>query len=893
MELRLRDILLLLVALLLLAAVLAAALLIHTDRQAGPTAAPATSGPTSTATRPPTGTPPAVPPPSGTPPSGTPPSGASPAGPDAPPTPRASHTPGTPPSTPGNAAPTETTVVATRIQTATLEPATLLADAHRARRNGDYATARAELDRVAATSTDPREITAAQYQAAILAYLDGDLPAARDRLQTFIAGHPDDHRVPAAHFYLAETLALLGDYPPALESYAAYLARQDVLADLVYARIARIHRFTGDPTAAAAAYAQAAARAPDLAAELDMREQQALALQAAGDHPAAQTEFQAILDRSENPHRLARIWYRIGGNHRLMGNEQAALDAFAQAIAGDPRPGHAFLALVELVNAGVQVDEYRRGLIDHHAGSHQAAIDALNRYLDATPAADAPDRAIDARYYAARSWIALGEPTRAMQHIERALDRAGPQAHTATHWGDLWLLKAETQAAQGHTDRAIATCLQFARTNPEHPLAPQAHWQAALLLQQAQRHAEAADRYNTLADHYPAADLAPQARFQAGLWRYWIGDLDAALAAWQKLAQTHPDTDAGQQGRYWLGKTLWATGSIPEARAELQELARRHPRTYYGLRAAHLLARDGQAPVWSHAPRPAHLTASETEEHQAVIDWLRTWADLSAYEPDRQVSSQLSGDLRFRRAVEMHTLGLRDQARDELETLRKQLHDPLSLYQLALVARDLELYAPSLRAVTDLTILALEASPADTPSAADATSADMPRLIRRLAYPAYYPDLVLAESAAHALDPLLLFALVRQESLFDDQVASWAGAVGLAQIMPATGQWIAEMTAWPQYDESLLRRPYLNLKFGAWFLDRILDQADGDVFTALAGYNGGPGLALQWQQQARGDPDLLLEIIPKSETQRYLRAIYRHYDTYLRLYGDGDWGLGN
>jgi soluble lytic murein transglycosylase len=572
-----------------------------------------------------------------------------------------------------------------------------------------------------------------------------------------------------------------------------------------------------------------------------------------------------------------------------MGDEQAALSAFAQAIAGDPRPGYAFLALVELVNAGVEVDEHQRGMIDFYAGSYQAAIEAFERYHQSTATeADAEpveaDKVGDAHYYTARSWLALGDPGRAVQACEHILEQADAQATqqaTGKRWGDLWLLKAEAQIEAGETSTALTTYLHFAQTYPEHALAPKALGQAALLLERDQRYVKAADRYTALADHYPDAENAHQARFRAGLWRYWIGDLDGAMGAWSELAQADPDSPEGQQSRYWLGKTLWEKGWPEEAQAELDKLARQHPRTYYGLRAAHLLAREGQDLTWQHAPKTAHLTSSEAEEHQDALDWLSTWADLSAHQPERAISRELSSRLQFRRAAEMHALGLRDLAQNEFDALRRDLKDPLLLYELALFTRDLELYAPSLRAAIALTVRAPEE-----------TSADMPRLVQRLAYPAHYPDLVLAESASRDLDPLLLYALIWQESVFDAQVASWAGAVGLTQIMPSTGQWIAEMTAWPQYDETLLRRAYLNVKFGAWFLDRLLDQADGDVFTALAGYNGGPGLARGWQERSGGDPDLLVEIIPKTETQRYLRAIYRHYDMYHRLYAGGPWQPG-
>jgi soluble lytic murein transglycosylase len=146
---------------------------------------------------------------------------------------------------------------------------------------------------------------------------------------------------------------------------------------------------------------------------------------------------------------------------------------------------------------------------------------------------------------------------------------------------------------------------------------------------------------------------------------------------------------------------------------------------------------------------------------------------------------------------------------------------------------------------------------------------------------------VLSESAEYEIDPLLMFALIRQESVFDDQVSSWAGAIGLTQVMPSTGEWIAEMMPWPQYTDDLLPRAYLNVKFGAWFLGRLLQDAEGDIMVALAGYNGGPAYARQWQEQAGGDPDLFVEIISHSEPQRYVREIYRHYDMYTRLYSAG------
>jgi soluble lytic murein transglycosylase len=233
-------------------------------------------------------------------------------------------------------------------------------------------------------------------------------------------------------------------------------------------------------------------------------------------------------------------------------------------------------------------------------------------------------------------------------------------------------------------------------------------------------------------------------------------------------------------------------------------------------------------------------------------------------------------DVRFQRGIELLNLGRWDLARDEFDTLRKDIgQDPITLYRFSLYTRDLGLYAPSLRAAIDLIILAPENS-----------VLEMPRLVQRLAFPLYFSDLVTAESNAYDIDPLLMFALIRQESVFDDQVSSWAGAVGLTQIMPATGEWIAEMLPWSAYQEADLLQAYLNAKFGTWFMSRILEMTEGHIPAALAGYNGGPGNGVYWLEESGGDPDLFVEVINRDEPQRYVRQIYRHYDAYLQLYGN-------
>jgi soluble lytic murein transglycosylase len=127
--------------------------------------------------------------------------------------------------------------------------------------------------------------------------------------------------------------------------------------------------------------------------------------------------------------------------------------------------------------------------------------------------------------------------------------------------------------------------------------------------------------------------------------------------------------------------------------------------------------------------------------------------------------------------------------------------------------------------------------------------------------------------------------VVRQESSFEWHVTSWAGAQGLMQIMPATGDWIALQLAWTDFVPSQIYRPYVNVRFGAWYLAKQLSSFDNDVVAALTAYNAGPGRIRRWQtpEMARDD-DLLLEYMPLEEPRLYVEKVYAHYDVYRQLY---------
>jgi soluble lytic murein transglycosylase len=161
---------------------------------------------------------------------------------------------------------------------------------------------------------------------------------------------------------------------------------------------------------------------------------------------------------------------------------------------------------------------------------------------------------------------------------------------------------------------------------------------------------------------------------------------------------------------------------------------------------------------------------------------------------------------------------------------------------------------------------------------------EAPPELQRLDYPLPYGDLIRAEAARRNLDPRLVAAVMRQESRFEWAATSSAGAQGLMQLMPATAEWIASRLSWPGFQSQQAYWPYVNVAFGAYYLRLGLDQFDGSLAAALAGYNGGPGNAAAWRKDAGGDDDLMVALIPYDETRLYVQTIWAQYDAYRRLY---------
>jgi soluble lytic murein transglycosylase len=150
------------------------------------------------------------------------------------------------------------------------------------------------------------------------------------------------------------------------------------------------------------------------------------------------------------------------------------------------------------------------------------------------------------------------------------------------------------------------------------------------------------------------------------------------------------------------------------------------------------------------------------------------------------------------------------------------------------------------------------------------------------ARPRAYAAIVEEAAKKYGVDPNLLFAVMRVESIYNRRIVSYAGAVGLMQIMPTTGRRIALQLGKSEYAVSDLLDPTTNVQMAAWYLRSLIDRFDGRLPLAIASYNGGPHNVRVWMSQHHPSVplDAFLERIPFSQTHRYVRRVLTHYAAY-------------
>lgn len=610
------------------------------------------------------------------------------------------------------------------------------------------------------------------------------------------------------------------------------------------------------------------------------------ALQAIGEHEAAKEAYveairagraDAVVEEAVRG--LVRVLGRLGEHEARLVYldaliDNAEQDAPAYEFEIERAESYAVLGRTEEAKGALEalIERYPEPAIAERAESALRAIEKRRR----STRAEARARAIGRIKWHAKN----APPRRALRMIRRA-------SRDVSNDPEILLVKADLLATRGRRWRAQAVLEDLDRRRPamrpavalrlarlardryqyargrrayqalidEHPGTPEsidAAFEAAAMEYDADDYAAAAEKARAfLADH-PSSALVPDAEWLAGFSAFLAGDHHAAEATFETaLARKERP-----RLRYWYGRCLQIANKADEAAASFETITTSEPLTYYGHVAQERLTQLGApAQIDPLPPVPAPSSVDET---------------IALLGPDRPVGIDRAAALfegRLRREGTEELLSLAEHYRRTGDTVGATF--VLDLFQLF---------------EKDAWVFLLSRQIAQADDKADLKLRPAYWRVWRYAFPTPFASQVEVASKDNDVDPLLIYSVMRTESLFRPYAVSPVGARGLMQLMPATARWIGRRDRRAKAYVRSYRRPASNIWLGAWNLKFLLERFDGDIVRTLAGYNAGPGAVDRWTRRFEGfETDAFVERIPYDETRRYVRRAVESHAVYNKL----------
>jgi len=624
-----------------------------------------------------------------------------------------------------------------------------------------------------------------------------------------------------AAYLLGHCLSAVGRYEESAQVFIDASLRHTTLS--AYARLgaARARLRAGD-TAGAAQLGRPPAGASSVAAAR-LRLARAEGLLAAGRAREAAGVTREIVRVAHPDAVLAEAWWVLGRASEGAGDLGAARSAYAiawWAFPGNTRASGAAGRMRDLTAGRDPVPTPRaraeRGLRLIKTWD----LSAGERELALAVKGPLPPDVAAAAWYQL-GVLRLGTPP-AVEPLRRA---AGFQADRdrSLFWLGLALLRL------GRTAEAVSV---WARLRGEYP---DSLWSARVIAtlgriaEAGQRWDEADRLYALLITRYPASPRTDDARWRRAWMRYRRGRTGEARALFVRYGTTWPAAPRAAAHLYWAWRTSGGGGGPSSM---LREVAERYPLTFYGQRAR---LRLGLPPV---IPRPG-AQRHDLDPHR----FHPAYEELAALGFDAEALEEIVGHLT-------------DEAPAALRHAAADLH-----------ARTGDV-AASIAVIEPLVDAALYAQ------------REQDNALWRLAYPRPFWPLVVGEASRHGLDPLLVLAVIREESRFDPRAISSAKAVGLMQLLPSTARAILGGAV----GTAALTDPALNIRAGTAYLAGLLRQYQGTVPLAVGAYNAGPGGVRRHAALARSDVDRFVEELPYAETRAYVQRVIQTYGIYRWLY---------
>jgi soluble lytic murein transglycosylase len=584
-----------------------------------------------------------------------------------------------------------------------------------------------------------------------------------------------------------------------------------------------------------------------------------------GDFQNAAEVCEMILRGSPWKDTPAQAWFLLGQAREGLNQYSEAIQAYQETWLKYPLHGAAKKArtrwesLAQEKKVAVKKISaealFNRSLQFYQAHQYETALKEMNR-IEGLPALSYPpfytgEPWVDDLYYhRGMSYFRLKQYSKAVENLDLVVRSSRNEGMAEKSLFSLF----QTLVRSGRREEALRIHGLFQASYPRSSFLPQSLYLKASLYEDRGEPEKAVSHYLSVADQFPQSSFRFPALWNAGWVRYQKKDWAGALQAWERLKKAEPHFRWMEKVLYWSGKALEKTDRGAEAEERYQQLLREHPASYY----SQLVSSRGLGPRASRGPVPVFQDPlfSSVEE-------------MKTNSPSPKSIHLEKGRLLARLALTPWAIDELEAAEGEGGALDEKWIEVSRLYR-----ESEEYYRSNLLVRKKFALKPLSSS-----------SSEKERTLYLLAYPLGNPSLVNRYSQTSNLDPALLSALILEESRFQVQAVSPAGARGLMQVMPQTGRQIARELKVRPFSEEQLFDPAVNIHLGSWYFARMLEEFEGKVHLALAAYNAGPQAVRKWLAGGRSSTeDEFVENIPYLETRNYVIRVIGSAQVYRLLY---------
>jgi soluble lytic murein transglycosylase len=365
--------------------------------------------------------------------------------------------------------------------------------------------------------------------------------------------------------------------------------------------------------------------------------------------------------------------------------------------------------------------------------------------------------------------------------------------------------------------------------------------------------------FEKLSNQKPIGTHGEEAGLRVGLLDFRQGKYDLALTRFEKFRQKFPNSSYVAGSFYWSARTFLAKKDTLSAKKFIDSINVTFPLTYYDFRSRQIFGNNEISTI-------------------SVSDsiWYSRIDNISKIEPPDTLAKNAVLIDNLMLGIFLGGLGLKDEAELLFEPIENR-----NFKNYPIIVSLAKFYA-KIGAIHHFYRLGRRIYWALPSKQRGEFSPEYIKLI----YPNAYSKEINASAKKYDVEPELVLAVMRQESMFSPQIMSPVGATGLMQIMPYTGKEIADYLKVP-FDPQLLLIPELNIDFGAYYLSKLLKQTQGDYVQTLAGYNGGPNNVKKWvknNEDILKDEPYFVECIGFSQTRTYVKRCLENYWVYKLIH---------